>query len=334
MTNLILLLVPTAIAIVGERYWHNFYFGPFPADAEALSSANDLDAVRQYFVTVRGERVIETGFQEITQEVDEYSGEVKSQEVTANYLALLMGGKLLIVKSKGQQSNATQFTGQLVEIPYIIQTDLIAKAEEANPELQGAFMPVMLKDGDFRLAGYIWLGVGIPFLLLALWNLSKVPNRQNRPASHPIAKSLSQFGDSLETVAAQIDSEVEMEIGKKSSDLTKVTRSWLLNPTRYGLKIAKLDDLAWVYKKVIQHRINGIPTGKTYTATVCDRQGKELEIAAKEPEVDRILDRILEKVPWVLVRFSPELQQIWQSDREGAIEAVDRRREEMSDNRA
>jgi hypothetical protein len=216
-----------------------------------------------------------------------------------------------------------------VSVPDDVQSKLISKAEAENPRLKGAFLPFILEDDDFRFAGYLGLAVGLPCLFIAIWNLQKLFRRQANPELHPITKILQSFGDSPEIVASQIDSELQSETNKFSFGSLTITPSWLLNKTRYDLDIFKLDQIAWIYPKITQHRSYGVPTYKSYAAIIFNRQGKSLEIPGKEQEINQLLQEIVQRVPWVIMGFSDELQKIWNTDRSQMFELLDQRRQQV-----
>lgn len=326
LTNLGLLLVPIAVGIMSPRYWHNFSFGPFPIEKQALLSIQNPDTEEKYFLTVEGDKSFKTGLQQITQRVSKSTGNVTSEEVSADYVALKVGQKILVVKAKLDHANNTKFTGELVNIPENVQSELIDKTEAKYPHLKGVFLPYMLQEDDFRFPGYMGLAAGIPCLVIGVWNLQKVLKRRSAPELHPIAKSLTKLSDYPESTAAQIDSEVQSDINKFSLESLQITASWLLRQTRFGLDIMKLEQIVWIYEKVTQHRTNGIPTGKTYAAIIINRQGESIEIPGNKQNVEQILLEIINRVPWVLAGFSQELQNLWMSDRTKLFEVVEQRR--------
>jgi len=89
-----------------------------------------------------------------------------------------------------------------------------------------------------------------------------------------------------------------------------------------------LENLAWVYKKVVTRRSYGIPVGKTVSAVICDRNGKEINIVAKEYQVDQLLTSIAERAPWVVAGFNEDLLQLWLRERSRFVEEVDQRRQQ------
>lgn len=241
-------------------------------------------------------------------------------------MALIVEKKLLIVKANVEEAAHTQFTGVLTQIPPNVQQGIVNDAVARNPKLKAIFLPYMLEETDFRTTGYISLAVGLPLLALSLWNLQKVVRRRGKPEQHPIAKALSVKG-TPETVASQVEQEVQSSFDKATFGSTTLTKSWLFRPTSFRLNVTLLDQLVWVYKKVTTHRTYGIPIRKSWAAIVCDRNSHSLEIPfGKEEQVDQCLESLLKRVTWVISGHSSDVQTLWNKERPELIEAVDQRR--------
>jgi hypothetical protein len=104
----------------------------------------------------------------------------------------------------------------------------------------------------------------------------------------------------------------------------------LIQKNLYNVDLFNLEEIAWIYTKVTQHSTNGIPTGKTHTVVVIDRSGATLEISTRQEEVKKILTEIMERIPWVIVGYSDDLQNLWQKDRASFLEMIQQRREQIS----
>ncbi|MBD2137524.1 hypothetical protein H6F32_07990 [Anabaena sp. FACHB-1237] len=115
----------------------------------------------------------------------------------------------------------------------------------------------------------------------------------------------------------------------RSGENLIITAGWLIQKNIYNVELFKLQEIAWVYAKITQHRTNGIPTGKTYAAVVMDKGGKTLEVSAKEEEVQTILVEIIERVPWVIAGYSEELKSMWRKDQTLFLSILQQRRVQM-----
>uniref|UniRef100_A0A7C3PG16 Uncharacterized protein n=1 Tax=Oscillatoriales cyanobacterium SpSt-418 TaxID=2282169 RepID=A0A7C3PG16_9CYAN len=327
LTNMGLVLIPLTFGVLSSRYWQNFAAGPLKLDRQAALAVKDPTQEARDFVTIKGDRALDTGVEQITQRKRRYSGTVTSETTSAKYIALLMDRKILIVKSRPETAQNTEFTGSLQPISSSIQSRIIDAAARQNPELRTAFLPYMLQEEDYRTPGYIGLAIALPLIALGSWNVSKVLKRRNNPTQHPIAKALAVAGEP-EVVAARVEQELQSDAGKQEILKTTLTRSWLFRPTYFGMDTVPLDQLTWIYKKVTTRRSYGIPVGKTYSAVVCDRSGKTIEIPGKEKQIDELLTSLCERAPWVVAGFSDELNQMWNRERTQFVEGVDLRRQQ------
>jgi hypothetical protein len=323
IANTCLLLALVAAAGTSWRYLYNFARGPFPMDRQTLLASTLPGQLQKYYVTVQADKTFDTGIAQY--ETEEGNAHPRAGDaVTAYYYAAQIGDRLLLVKSP-QATQATQFAGALVPTSSEEQMQVVARLEAKNPKLHSAFLPCMLDATGFRNAGYWGLGIGVPLLLLALWNLQKGLARKANPELHPIVMRLARYG-SPQTVAMEIESEVSAEAGAPTPGRVLLTRSWLLRPNPWGLDIRRLEDLAWEYKKVTKHSVNFIPTGKTYSVMIWDKEGKSLEISCKELETQAIIAGVQRRVPWVVAGYSKDAQQLWRKQRAQFLQTVEKRR--------
>jgi Putative transmembrane protein precursor len=327
ISNIGLLLIHAAIFTIGARYWYNFIFGPFPMTVAQLQQIQEPSQSLKYFVTVTGDKSFDTGFEQITQK--KWSGIIVSSDVSGKVVALEVENKLLLVKAVLSEQQATTFTGELTEVPSKIQTELINDPE--IKEVQKLFFPFLLSaDDNFRDSGAIYLAVAFTCIGISSWNLIKVGQRQGKLELHPLGKRLATFGN-FDVIATQINSQIATGANNFYSGKNLIiTTSWLIQKNLYNVDLFNLEEIAWIYTKVTQHSTNGIPTGKTHTVVVIDRSGATLEISTRQEEVKKILTEIMERIPWVIVGYSDDLQNLWQKDRASFLEMIQQRREQIS----
>ncbi len=307
--------------VITYTYLYNFFLGPFPADREQLLAIKDLNGVQKYYLTVESDDVLDTGVQYVS--TDTKSG-VKT--VKAYYEALSLDDKYLLAKS-GTLLDGNKFTGSLVPLPAQERAEVIEKVDARAPGVKNDFLPFMLDMGDFRTPGYIGLAIAAVVLLLSLYALSRWMARNSDMTKHPIMRALERFGDP-EAVASQI----EMEIGSVAPAKAPLifTRNWVLQAKSASLTATRLSDVMWAYKKVTQHRTNGIPTGKTFAALIWDKHGVCITVNGKEKVVDQALLDVLNKSPGAIAGYSAEIQQMWKQNRAGFVAAVEQRRQQVS----
>ncbi len=193
--------------------------------------------------------------------------------------------------------------------------------------MDGVFLPLLLDATGFRGGGYIALAFLVPTLLLGLWNLVKWLRRRSDSQQHPIMRQLARFGEPR-TVASDLDQEIMVG---PVTDLkaVKLTPSWMISALTYRTDLVPLTDLAWVYKKVTQHRVNFVPAGKSYAAMIYDRAGKNYVVAGKEPLVDTVLTTVAARAPWMMIGYDKDFERSWNKERPAVIAALDQRRAAM-----
>ena len=308
--TMLVLVVATA---AGWRYLYNFFRGPYPTDPFQLLTVNDPGTLKQYFVTIPAGETVNTGGSE------EEDGQTK-----ARFLAVVVGHRFLLVKAPlGDQK---EFSGELTPIPDEVRSKIVAPSEASQEGLQGSFLPVMLDASDsFRSAGYWGLGLGLFFGVIAVLVLRS--NYSSDPANHPITLRLQKMGPGLE-LAANIDQEMNSGQVLKFGSSAMLTPSWLLSPGAFSLKVLRLQDLVWFYKKVTTHRVNFVPTGKTYSVVLWDRSKTTflIEMGRKEEAGNTLLQELVRRAPWALAGYSADLQKLWVKDAQGVMAAVDERK--------
>jgi hypothetical protein len=320
LVNLLLIVGVAIYAVVEWRYFYNFFAGPVEARAESLGGSQRPDDVVRYFVTVHGEKSVDTGMQEIKEET---RNGVHSESVNAKYSILFLGNRLLIVK-KNPGDNGTTMQGALGELTSDVRTDILDPLVKKYPDASQAFLPVMLDATSFRSDGYIAMVICIPLALLAVWNIRKVIRRKSGPQTHPIVQSACRYGP-LVDVAKHVDAELRgntAEFGK-----ARVTTFWVFLPSMYGLAMCHIPDLVWAYKKVTTRRRNSQYMGTTHDVIMYDRYtAVPLQMRADQKRTDAMLSVLVERAPWAIFGYSDELDKTRQTNWGGMVAAVDAKR--------
>jgi hypothetical protein len=301
--------------LLNWRYVYNFIAGPFPADKDQLATIADPDKSLRYFFSINGDKSFESGLTEVERETN------TGRETTkAHYVLLTMGDKLLVVKASPGDSG-WHFDGGLEQLRSDVRSQVEAPFVEQYPESLRMFLPTMLDATGFRNDGFWALAVCVPLVGIAVWYLRVALMRRRQPSRHPIVAWLSSFGDLNQLVSIDAEFLGATKIGKATT-----TASWIFVPTIFGLKVARIEGLTWVYEKVTRHYHTFIPTGKTYAAVLWDRSGRALEIDGRKKKVEQLVNVVLDRAPWVAVGFNNDLEQLSKSDWAGFVSAVDQRR--------
>ena len=312
ITNLVILVVAATLMLSQHRTISGYLRGGEKTEPAALASTPPIENT---VVALDSDNVMATGYQMVKHE----SGK---DTVEYEYLAMKAGDRLLIVKSEPGQ-HGPHFEGALAPLPHDISSALMKEIK--SERTRQALMPVMLDTIEYKSDGRLLLIFGVPSILLAAWNLKKWMQRAADPETSPIVTQLQHRGGMM--ACQQIDSEVAQSSGKLGKAI--LTKSWVIAPHTFGASIMHLDDVVWVYKKVTQHRVNFIPTGKTYAAILCASTGRMVQIDDKQEKIDQLLVTIAGKAPWAIAGFSPDVQKLWDKNRDALLQAVNQRRSEV-----
>jgi hypothetical protein len=322
------LLVGTigALFYANAKYMINFFRGSDRVSTEDLARLRSVDDRFRTFVHVEGKKSISSGIRDIEQQVDKYSNKVESETTKAEYKYLMVGDRILVIKAEpGTPDATTSYSGELVPVPADVQGAVISPVQRDDPAVAGKFLPFMLDTVDYRTTGYWAVGLGVPVLLLGLWNLAKWWGRNQDVASHPVYRRLAAYGNP-EMLSHEIDAAVSA--GQAKFGDAFLAGSWIFQASSFALKFMKFDEVVWAYKKVTKHSVNFIPTGKTYSALVCSRTGAILTVSAGEAVVNSLLQALMQGVPWALFGYNAELQAHWTKNRAAFAAAVDERKKQ------
>jgi hypothetical protein len=322
--QVVLFLVVTAIAVwicaENGAYMKVFFKGPPPATAADLDAAEKADNSNQPiatpYVTIAGDKVLNTGVQEVTT----YEGFIKN--VSAGYYALLVGNRILIVKSA--KTPSTTVSGELGTMPFDVKSDLFPPG--TDPADEAVFYPLLL-DTNYRESGYVgafWLLLAEALFGFFAWHAWR---RLSGQVEHPAIVRAKAWGD-LAVTSAEVERELEMAVKAKRSGWT-LTENYAVKNARLSFDLFRLDNLVWVYKKAIKRRVYFfIPAGTTYAAELNFSDG-QAEVVGSQKKVDELLALASERAPWAVKGFSDDLAKFWKSSRPGFVAEVMKRKSDM-----
>jgi hypothetical protein len=324
---LILSAIPLAVIVLlgvqNYRFLANLLKGSRPLNSSELLNIQDVGDLRQYNVSVSGDELIPTTFQKVLRTKSTTTNQVTRTDVEQRFSFLRIGDRFLLVSSKDQLSSAS-LTGGLVAIPLEVREHVLGPIEKKQALSDQAFLPFMLNTTEF--SNDSWGGIVFLLLLGTLCAVGIVLSMQwsANPAQHPIAKQLRKYGE-FNIIRGRIDSEVRQE-GNLKASAPVVTSSWFLAPSAFTLRVRPLGELAWAYQLTTQHRVNFVPTHKSYQAKIYDRQGRLIAVQAKEEAVQAMLAKIGLKAPWVVLGFNAGLDNLFKKQRDQFLAAVDQRK--------
>jgi Family of unknown function (DUF6709) len=313
ITNVVILVVAATLLLTKHDLINGYLRGGEKVEASALAR---MTAADRGVIEVNADGVIPTGYAMVKHRS---SGK---DEVEYEFVAMRAGDRLLLVKVE-QGQKGPHFAGTLESLPNQVMT--MAYQDMKTPKGRAALMPIMLDTIEYKSDAWLLMGLGILAIPLALWNLKKWMQRAADPATSPIVTQQEHRGGVM--ACQQVDSEVAQSCGKLGKAL--LTKSWVIVPHTYHATIMHLEDVVWVYKKVTQHRVNFIPTGKTYAAMLCASNGAMVQVDDKQEKIDQLLATIAAKAPWAIAGFSDDVQKLWQKNRDALLQAVNQRRSEL-----
>jgi len=324
LANGFVLLCLIGVLYGNRQYYANFVLGCRRIDAAELSSLTSPTQHFRNFVTVRGSKSVDSGYQDIVQNVEQSSGRVVSTDTKDEYILLRVGDRIVLVKAPNS-SQALEFSGELVPTTDAVKTELIAPIASSSPDIAAMILPFTLDATDYRTQGYWALGVGIPLFLLCCWNLSKAFKRSAEPQLAPVWKHVSVYGN-----AEQLSSQIGTELLAPQTNYKalRLTQSWLLRKKLFSTWVSPLHDIVWAYKKVTKNSVNFIPTGKSYTIIIIGRHRQRIEHNLSQKKVDALLTELSSRVPWAVYGFNADLDNAWKKDSGGFVAAVDSRRQD------
>jgi hypothetical protein len=317
------LMVTAIVAFIfaeNSAYMKVFFKGPPPATAADLDAAQNADSSNQPiatpYVTITGDKVLNTGVQEITT----YEGIIKN--VSAGYYALEVGNRILIVKSG--KTPSTTVSGALGSMPFDLKSDLFPPGTDAADE--AAFYPLLL-DTNYRESGWVgffWAGLAEALFGFFAWHSWR---RISGRIEYPCIIRARAWGD-LAVTSAEVERELETAVKTKVGGWT-LTQNYAIKNIRFSFDLHRLDNLVWAYKKAVKRRVYYfIPAGTTYAAELYFSDG-QAEVVGKQKKVDELLALASERAPWAVKGYSADLQKFYKSSRAEFVAEVMKRKSEM-----
>ncbi len=305
------------------RYLYNCFLGAQKISAEQILKLENPSRIDREFVTFTSSNIVDTGITKVI-----INKKTNVETLDNKYAVAMLDQDHAILIEMQPQANLQKLTltGKLSTISFDTQEKVVARLIKNRPALKDKILPVMLESVNYRssLDGLLFIlasGLG-----LCSWNLYKAKVRTNNPRKHPIYLSLVKYGDG-DLLVCNIDREIRDRYNSQEleDNTLFVTPSWLLFTQTYNLQIIKLDRLMWAFKKVTNHSINFIPTGKTYSVGLYDSFGKERNFSTSEREVDLIIQRIRTYAPWTVIGYTSESRKMWNWRRKEFYAMVEQR---------
>jgi hypothetical protein len=307
----ILAFLALAILLYRSKTIINLAAGPAHFGEDQLVTLSNSNARLRNYITVRGRDTDTTGIESIQKSTR--NGVVESERVTAEYMVMIVGKHLLVVKAKPKEQ-ADSYLGRIVALPDDLKKRLFSGLQDSR-SIEEATFPVMLDASEEYADSDFWSSVTVALLFVigAMWLFYLYKKRTDSPETHPLERMISKYGP-IFSLVPQIDAEVAA--GSSYLLGVRMTENWLISCTVAKSIVMRRDELLWVYRKRTKHSVNLIPTGTSYSAVLRDSRGKTLEISAtNEEQTEGFLSTIVCRTPGVIVGYDKKLDKLYRKDR-------------------
>jgi hypothetical protein len=297
---IVAILVCAGVLALNRTFFYNWWVGPVPFTA-ALAADPGL------YRWVRAEGpVLPTGLTRVAK-VKMFKGLVKTERIADNYYAMLVGERLLIVRSGSEMRGTPTLTGRLEELPADVRNRL--GVGEGATRLYPWMLDAESGYSFWNANLFVWAFT--PLTLLFLFFLLDQVRDLFQPHRSMMIKSLTTYGDP-KVVAAEIDAELRSQGLDGGSGDVFLTRSWLIGFTH----AVKLRDLM---------AIGFAPDGTGSWKLTAWRRGEPSSenLRVPEPEAKALLERMRIARPAALVTNVKEFEARWKVDQLGCEAAVD-----------
>ena len=187
-------------------------------------------------------------------------------------------------------------------------------------ENQEYFLPLYLvprTQGDV-ITSWVFLGLGLVFLAIAVVQLCKAGGGKNQKQILRKAEELSPGNPDYILTHADELYKTAPSVGGLRMNASLILVEQGARQFLYGTK-----DLVWAYQNTVQHRTNGIPTGKSYHLMLNMADGTTRDLQMKETQVKEQLQKIFALVPACALGYDKDLQAMFRNNR-GALAEVAR----------
>jgi hypothetical protein len=296
----ITLLVCGGVLALNRTFFYNWWVGPVP-----FTSALADDPGLHRWVRAEGP-VLPTGLTRVAT-VKMFKGLVKTQRIADNYYAMLVGDRLLIVRSGSEMQGTPTLTGRLEELPGDVRNRL--GVGEGAKRLYPWMLDAESGYSFWNANLFVWIFT--PLTALVLLILLDQLRDLVQPHRSVMIKSLTTYGDP-KAVAAEIDAELRSQGIDGSTGNAFLTRSWLIGFTH----VVKLRDLM---------AIGFAPDGTGSWELTAWRRGERSSetLRVPEPEAKALLERVRVARPAAIVTNVKEFEARWKADQLGCEAAVD-----------
>lgn len=318
---LAVVLAVAGLAACFQRYYANYFAGPYDIPTGELTAATNADDLPRYWVRLTPQQVIDSGVDHIT--ISKRRGRETGRSVTAHYWLAVVGDRLMVVSSPNNPLTAgAPLQGVLRQLDSGRRQHF---SELLKPEHRARLLPFLLDVADFDVdTGQIGL-VGAGFAVAgALGWAAFAGRRAISPRGHHALAALTRGSHDIDAVSRAVEADVAagqvVNLGKR-----RLTRDYIFK-TGLGFDIRPNSDLVWAYTITTNRKIYGIiPMGSSHQIALHYAREKLTEkIKAASAEV--AMPAIARVSPWTFVGWATEIDEAWRKSRPELVDAVAQRR--------
>ena len=177
---------------------------------------------------------------------------------------------------------------------------------------QEVFLPLYLvaRDGGDTASSVVFALIAAGLFAAAVILMVKAASGKNQKQIMDKAKELSPA--SPDYVLSQVD-----QLYNNAPAVSGLRMNGSLILLEQGAKqfLYGAKDLCWAYQNVVQHKTNGINTGKSYQLILRMTDGTMKQVTMKEAQVQEQLQKIFALYPACVVGYSKELEAAYKNDR-------------------
>lgn len=326
ITSMIILVVAILISFFPIRDYY-LSLQPYKEFEEQKLMAGEYDQMWfRDFYYMKSDEYIDLGTEPYTIEV-KIGKEMKEVVDDDDYLLIKSGEYWLPVTIHDNvRESVDRYQGKLAGINDREFEELKARAKKIGGE---EFDTDKILDArlDTTVSSTLWTNflfwIASVLYVIFLINIIKLIRRQINPYRSPVFSDLIIYGD-IEEIEQSINSEMESQEFTVFEKVI-ITDSWFLSKRKYTVDIAPLSDIVWVYTKAEWKRWKGIiPIYKVTRLNVIIRNELHHEAVFRtKAKAEGIVDKLKEKLPWIIVGYSKGIKKPYDSDFESLVKKVD-----------
>jgi len=331
---------PLMLLLVGLVIWkadfiYSYLTGPKKISSAELIAIKDHKRAWAYFVTITPTRFYETPLEYTRSRT--FSTPLQSNRTVAWIRLAELDGRLLLIQhllGKAKQPRRTKvkaFSGTLHKIPY----SLLLRVTKLYPDQRKKLLPFMLRtDKVYTKTNHIYMGLGGILVLLVLSSILRFLYLRSSIFRFASIKGLQRLGVP-EQIVLKIDEELTddtslyIQLKSSSGQFIHITKEWLVTGSKEHLRIWKLSELTLAHQKRIR---KVFPTSHIETKIFFSpRTGRSFEIRCNHQDARKILTKLSQNAPELIVGFEKETRELWQKEFPQELEEIEARQQGSSE---